>query len=73
MTVPVIFLNGNPGIVSTSELDTLLNKNKLLAFHRSDGWVKVGIDDMRDPDGRRGLSWKDRKSLSRQSLDKSAK
>lgn len=67
MIVPAIFSNASPNSVSTEELDELLQKNALLAFRRSDGWVMVGVDEMRDPLGRRGSSWKDRKTLSRQS------
>lgn len=39
---------------STEELDELAQKNALLAFYRSDGWVMVGVDEMRDPYDRRG-------------------
>lgn len=66
MKIPAIFSNASPNTVSTEELDELLEKNALLAFRRSDGWVMVGVDEMRDPCGRSGSSWKDRKTLSRQ-------
>ena len=66
MIVPAIFSNASPSYIDTEKLDELLHKNALLAFRRSNGWVMVGYDDMRDSEGRRGSSWKDRKSLSRQ-------
>gem|GEM_PF-1107101 len=65
MIVPAIFSNASTNTVSTEELDELLQKNALLAFRRSDGWVLVGVDEMRDPRSRRGSSWKDRKTLPR--------
>lgn len=66
MIVPAIFSNASPSYINTEELDELLHKNALLAFRRSNGWVRVGFDDMRDPEGRRGASWKDRKTLDSQ-------
>ena len=62
MIVPAIFSNASRNTVSTEELDELLQKNALLAFRRSDGWVFVGVDKMRDSRGRTGSSWKDRKT-----------
>lgn len=66
MVIPVIVSNGSPSVVNTEELDELLKKNALLAFRRLDGWVRVGFDDIRDPNGRRESSWKDRKTVCRQ-------
>ena len=66
MIVPAIFSNASPNYVDTEELDELLHENALVAFRRSNGWVMVGFDEMRDPGGRRGSSWKDRKKLSGQ-------
>lgn len=66
MKIPVISSSASLNVVNSEELDDLLRKNALLAFHRSDGWVRVGFDDIRDPDGRRESSWKDRKALRRQ-------
>jgi hypothetical protein len=66
MIVPAIFSNASPNYIDTEKLDELLHKNALLAFRRSNGWVMVGCDDMRDTEGRRGSSWKDRKTVSSQ-------
>jgi hypothetical protein len=72
MKVPAILTNNSTNSISTDEIDELLQKKALLAFHRSDGWVMVGVDEMRDPRGRRGSSWKDRKILSREGSLKQA-
>lgn len=61
MIIPVIKVDKSPSLVNSEELDELLRKNSLLAFHRSGGWVKVGFDEIRDLYGRKGSSWKDRK------------
>jgi hypothetical protein len=66
MIVPAIFSNATPNYIDTEEVDELLQKNALVAFRRSNGWVMVGFDEMRDPKGRKGSSWKDRKALSSQ-------
>lgn len=66
MKIPVLDSKASPRVVNAEELDELLQKNALLAFRRSDGWVRIGFDDMRDPNSRRGSSWKDRKTLCRQ-------
>lgn len=65
MKILTIFSNGSLGVVNNNDLDNLLRKNEILAFHRTDEWVRVGLDDMRDPDGPRELSWKNRKVLNR--------
>ena len=70
MKVLALLSDDSTNSVSTEELDELVQKNALLAFHRSDGWVMVGIDEMRDPCGRSGSSWKDRKILSSQQSKK---
>ena len=66
MIVPSIFSNASPNYIDTEELDELLHEHALLAFCRSNGWVRIGFDDMRDTEGRRGSSWKDRKTISNQ-------
>jgi hypothetical protein len=66
MIVPAIYSNASPNYIDTVKLDELLHNNALLAFRRSNGWVMVGFDEMRDPEGRRGSSWKDRKRVSNQ-------
>ncbi len=45
MRVPVIFANGERGIVSSFDLDDLLEENFLLAFYRPEGWVRVDCSE----------------------------
>lgn len=66
MKISAILSDASTVSVSSEELDELVQKNFLLAFNRSDGWVVFGIDEMRDPGSRRGTSRKDRKILPRQ-------
>jgi hypothetical protein len=68
MKIPVITSAASLSVVNAEELDGLLQKNALLAFRRSGGWVRVGFGDIRDPDGRKGSRWKDRRSLCRRKL-----
>ena len=66
MIVPAIFSDASRRFVNTEELDELLHKRAVVAFRRSNGWVTVGYDEMRgDPESRQGLSWKNRKSLTK--------
>jgi len=66
MKISVIVSNGQPGVVNSTDLDRLIQENALLAFHRSDEWVRVGFGEICDPQKARGTSWRDRKALSRQ-------
>jgi len=43
----VIFANGEEKIVPAYMLDYLIRGNKIVAFFRSDGWVKIGHDPIR--------------------------
>jgi hypothetical protein len=51
MKIPVIFMDGTPGVVSADELDSYLEKRRILSFRRKDEWVKVS-----DKDALRGAS-----------------
>ena len=65
MKILTIYSNGTLGVVNNTDLDNLIRKNEILAFHRSDEWVRIGLDEMRDPDRSPELSWKNRKVLNR--------
>jgi len=41
MKIPVIFIDGTPGVVSAEELDSYIEKRRILSFHRSEGWVRI--------------------------------
>jgi len=62
MRVPVIFASGERGIVSSFDLDELLEENVLLAFYRPEGWVRVDCGEICDPSGTTGSSCEDRKT-----------
>lgn len=66
MKVPVMFSRGSMGEVTPEELDELLVKDAVLAIHRADRWVIVGVDLMRIPGDREGSSWKNRKTIHKQ-------
>jgi hypothetical protein len=50
MQLPVIFIDGTPRSVNTKHLDVLIQTNSLLSFKRSSGWVRVNVDELRNPD-----------------------
>jgi hypothetical protein len=47
MTVEVIFKNGRKGYVNRSELNMLINSRLIQRFKRADGWVRIGMDPLR--------------------------
>lgn len=46
--IAVISTDGIFSVVSASELNLLLKKKRIRSFLRSDGWVRVGFDALRD-------------------------
>jgi hypothetical protein len=69
MKIPIINLDTSLRVINSEELDKMVRENAVLAFHRSDGWVRVGFDEIRDPSGTRKSSWKDRKALHRKKIE----
>jgi len=53
MKISVIFIDGTPGVVSAEDLDSYIEKRRILSFRRTGVWVKVT-----DKDALRGLSGK---------------
>lgn len=47
MDITIINKDGFVGIVSTSDLDGLIKNNEILAFRRSDGWARIGLEPIR--------------------------
>jgi len=47
MDITILNKDGFIGIISSSDLDDLIENNEILAFMRSDGWVKIGQDPIR--------------------------
>jgi hypothetical protein len=66
MKISVIYQDGSTGAVNNDEIDVLLQKKAILAFHRSDGWAMAGVASVRNPVRAQGSSWRDRKALIRQ-------
>lgn len=50
MSIPVIYKNGNKGIVTSDMLDYLLETAAIISFKRESGWVRPGCDPLRDRD-----------------------
>ncbi len=47
MAIKVIYQDGYSGVVTSSTLNYLIEKREVVAFKRSDGWVKIGRDAIR--------------------------
>lgn len=50
MKIPAVLKNGKMRDVSRDEFQYLLTTQKILKFKRSDGWVDIGCNDLRDSD-----------------------
>ncbi|WP_223922978.1 GSU3473 family protein [Geobacter sp. AOG2] len=61
MKIPVIFIDGTPGVVGAEELDSFVQKRRILSFRRSDGWVRVSRDPVREPSSKNTYEGKDRR------------
>ena len=48
MFIPVVLKDGHEELVSKDELQSLMFNNQVMFFKRSDGWVVLGRDKMRD-------------------------
>ncbi len=48
MFIPVVFKDGHEELVSKDELQSLMFNKQVMFFKRSDGWVVLGRDKMRD-------------------------
>lgn len=47
MDITIMNSRGFIGIVSAADLEDLIRNNEILAFMRSDGWARVGMEPMR--------------------------
>ena len=62
MGIPVIFANGDEKNVPDYMLDYLIREQRIVAFMRSSGWVRIGEDPIRKsqlPLTRPGERWND--------------
>ena len=47
MLIPVVLKDGHEELVSKNELQLLITEKKIMFFKRSNGWVVIGRDKMR--------------------------
>lgn len=47
MDITIMNKYGFIGIISSSDLDKLMENSEILAFRRSDGWVRIGQEPIR--------------------------
>lgn len=46
--IKVLFIDGSTGMVHDTMLDSLIVTGKIKAFLRSEGWVRIGTDRIRE-------------------------
>jgi hypothetical protein len=46
--IKVIFTDDSVGFVKETQLNALITSGRVKSFLRSDGWVRVGIDPVRE-------------------------
>lgn len=62
MILRVVYTSGETGLVKASDLDVLIKEEKIVAFCRADGWVRIGFDPIRyleRPHNGPGRRWTD--------------
>ena len=47
MILRVVYTSGETGLVKAGDLDHLIRDEQIVAFCRSDGWVRIGFDPIR--------------------------
>ncbi len=48
MAIPVIFSNSTAGMIEIYRLEGLISEGKIVAYKKSDTWVKIGSDQEKD-------------------------
>ena len=62
MKIPVIFIDGTPGAVSAEELDSYMEKRRILSFRRTGEWVRVTDKEvLRGAHGKKKYEGKERR------------
>jgi hypothetical protein len=62
MKIPVIFIDGTPGVVNADELDSYIEKRRILSFRRTDTWVTItNKDTLRGSSGKKIFEGKNRR------------
>jgi hypothetical protein len=49
--IKVIYMDNSAGVVKASSLEQLIITRRIVAFRRSEGWVKIGRDPVRGNSG----------------------
>jgi len=49
--IKVIYMDNSAGVVKASSLEQLIITRRIVAFRRSEGWVKIGRDPVRGKGG----------------------
>jgi hypothetical protein len=52
MRIQVIYFDNTPGVVDSDRLDDLIDSRSIIAFRRSEGWVRVNGDPVRGKGGK---------------------
>jgi hypothetical protein len=52
MHIKVIYMDNSAGVVKASSLEQLITTRRIVAFRRSEGWVKIGRDPVRGKGGK---------------------
>ena len=50
--ISVIYFDNTPGMVTPEELDGLIQKRMIISFRRSNEWVRIKGDQIREEDGK---------------------
>jgi hypothetical protein len=50
--ISVIYFDNTPGMVKPEELDELIQKRMIISFRRSNEWVRIKGDQIREEDGK---------------------
>lgn len=67
MPISVVLKNGTERSVEKTEFQLLIRQGRIMFFERSDGWVVIGRDKVRDP----GAPRRDENQEERRALNKS--
>ncbi len=50
MFITVMYKDGKVGVIKDQQLDHLIKSGKIKKFMRSEGWVTIGVDQIRGTD-----------------------
>lgn len=50
MFITVMYKDGKVGVIKDQQMDHLIQSGKIKKFMRSEGWVTIGVDPIRETD-----------------------